>query len=136
MTTQLLNPATLPHVPIYHQVAVTDGARTVYVAGQVAVDADGTRVGDGDLAAQVERVYLNLDAALAAAGASLADLVKVTAYLVDWRPEKMGDVLDGMERAARTLGVDVPLPPLTGIGVTALAEPGLLVEVEGIAVLP
>ncbi|GAA5023963.1 RidA family protein [Terrabacter aeriphilus] len=136
MTTQLLNPAALPHVPIYHQVAVTDGARTIYVAGQVAVDADGTRIGDGDLAAQVAQVYLNLHAALAAAGARLSDLVKVTAYLVDWRPEKMADVRDGMERAARALGVEVSLPPLTGVGVAALAEPGLLVEVDGVAVLP
>lgn len=136
MAVELLNPPSLPHVPIYHQVAVADGSRTVYVAGQVAVDADGRLVGVGDLAAQVEQAYLNLHAALAAAGATLADLVKVTAYFVDWRPDKMTHFTDGVERAAHAVGVEVPLPPLTGIGVAALAEPGLLVEVEGIAVLP
>lgn len=136
MPLSLLDPPTLPRVPIYHQVAVADGARTVYVAGQVAVDARGALVGDGDLAAQVEQAYLNLYAALAAAGATPADLVKVTAYFVDWRPEKMTPYAEGVERAARAAGIEAPLPPLTGIGVAALADPGLLVEIDGIAVLP
>lgn len=136
MTNELINPSALPEVPIYHQVAVARGSRTVYVAGQVAVDGEGHPVGAGDLAAQVEQAYLNLHEALDAAGGTLADLVKVTVYLVDWQPEKMSAFAQGLERAAATLGVDIPRPPLTGIGVAALAEPGLLVEVEGVAVLP
>ena len=68
MAITLVNPAGLPEVGIYRQVSVATGSRLVHVAGQVAVDADGTRVGDGDLTAQVEQCYLNVATALAAAG--------------------------------------------------------------------
>ena len=106
----------------------------MHVAGQVAVDADGTRVGDGDLTAQVQQCYLNTATALAEVGGSFDDVVKLTVYLVDWTPDKMSLFADGVARASAALG-GTPLPPLTGIGVAALAEPGLLVEVEATAVL-
>ena len=134
MAITLVNPAGLPEVPIYRQVSVATGSRIVSVAGQVAVDADGTMVGEGDLAAQVEQCYRNVATALAEVGGSLDDVVKLTVYLVDWTPDKMPLFADGVARASATLGV-TPLPPLTGIGVAALAEPGLLVEVEATAVL-
>jgi enamine deaminase RidA (YjgF/YER057c/UK114 family) len=134
MAITLVNPAGLPEVPIYRQVSVATGSRLVHVAGQVAVDADGTMVGEGDLAAQVEQCYLNVATALAEVGGSFDDVVKLTVYLVDWTPGKMPLFADGVARASATLGV-TPLPPLTGIGVAALAEPGLLVEVEATAVL-
>jgi enamine deaminase RidA (YjgF/YER057c/UK114 family) len=134
MAITLVNPAGLPEVPIYRQVSVATGSRIVSVAGQVAVDADGTMVGEGDLAAQVEQCYLNVATALAEVGGSFDDVVKLTVYLVDWTPDKMPLFADGVARASATLGV-TPLPPLTGIGVAALAEPGLLVEVEATAVL-
>ena len=134
MAITLVNPAGLPEVPIYRQVSVATGSRIVSVAGQVAVDADGTMVGEGDLAAQVEQCYLNVATALAEVGGSFDDVVKLTVYLVDWTPDKMPLFVAGVARASATLGV-TPLPPLTGIGVAALAEPGLLVEVEATAVL-
>lgn len=134
MTITLLNPDGLPKVDIYRQVSVATGSRLVFIAGQVARDADGGKVGEGDFAAQVERCYLNIGTALAAAGGTFADVVKLTVYLVDWTPEKMPLFVEGVARAAAKLGV-TPMPPLTGIGVAALAEPDLLVEVEATAVL-
>jgi enamine deaminase RidA (YjgF/YER057c/UK114 family) len=133
----LVDPAGLPQVGIYRQVAVATGSRTVHVAGQIARDAEGDKVGEGDFTAQVEQCYLNVGTALAEVGATFDDVVKLTLYFVasEWTPEKMPLFVEGVARAAATLGVDVPMAPLTGIGVAALAEPDVLVEVEAIAVL-
>lgn len=131
-----IDPPGLPRVDLYRQVSVAAPGSTIHVAGQVAVDAEGRPVGGDDLAAQAEQCYLNVGTALAAAGASFDDVVKVTVYLIDWSPEKMGPFVEGVERAARTLGSESLLQaPLTGIGVAALAAPGLLVEVEVVAVI-
>ncbi|GAB2577119.1 RidA family protein [Kribbella endophytica] len=134
MTVTLINPAELPQIDLYRQVSVATGSKLVFVAGQVAWGADGATVGQGDLAAQVEQVYLNLAKALAAAGATFDNVAKLTAYLVDWTPDKMPAFLEGAGRAFARLGVD-PVPPFTGIGVAALAAPDLLVEIEAVAVL-
>jgi enamine deaminase RidA (YjgF/YER057c/UK114 family) len=102
--------------------------------GQVARDAEGRRVGEGDLAAQVEQAYLNIGTALAEAGGSFDDVAKLTVYVVDWTPDKMPLLGEGVTRAAAKLGVD-PVKPITLLGVAALGEPDLLVEVEATAVL-
>ncbi|BBZ36264.1 RidA family protein [Mycolicibacterium confluentis] len=134
MPITLLNPDGLPQHDIYRQVAVATGTKLVFVAGQVARTAEGERVGEGDLAAQVEQCYENLATALAAAGASFDDVTKLTAYFVEWAPEKMSQWVEGVARASARLGITTA-PPLTGIGVAALAEPDLLVEVEAVAVI-
>ncbi|MER7761663.1 RidA family protein [Streptomyces sp. NPDC097619] len=134
MPVSLSDPAGLPVVDAYRQIAVASGSRLVFTAGQVAWDAEGTTVGPGDLAAQVEQCYLNVATALAGAGASFADVVKLTVYAVDWAPEKMPLLMDGIGRAAARLGT-VPVPPATLIGVAALDVPEHLVEVEATAVL-
>jgi enamine deaminase RidA (YjgF/YER057c/UK114 family) len=134
MPITLVNPEGLPKVDIYRQVSVASGSRMVFIAGQVALDADGAHVGEGDFTAQVEQCYLNVGTALAEVGATFDDVAKLTVYLVDWTPEKMPQFVEGVARAAAKLGV-TPAAPLTGIGVAALAEPGLLVEVEATAVL-
>lgn len=134
MPIKLLNPEGLPTVDIYRQVAVATGSRLVFIAGQVALGADGALVGEGDFTAQVEQCYLNVGTALAAVGASFADVAKLTVYLVDWTPDKMPGFVEGVARASKKLGVTA-LPPLTGIGVATLAEPGMLVEVDATAVL-
>ena len=105
------------------------------VAGQVARTAYGEPVGGGDLAAQVERAYLNVATAVAAAGGSFADVAKLTVYVVDWTPQRMADLGAGVGRAAARLGADL-VKPMTLIGVATLAEPDLLVEVEAVAILP
>ena len=135
MPIQFLNPPGLPQPDHYHQMAVSSGSRTVYLAGQVARTADGEPVGAGDLAAQVEQAYLNVATALAAVGGSFDDVAKLTLYVVDWSEEKLSDLGAGVARVAAALGVD-PVRPVTLLGVASLGEPDLLVEVEAVAVLP
>ena len=134
MSIQLFNPDGLPKPDAYRQLSVATGSRTVYLSGQVARDSAGEPVGAGDLAAQVEQAYANVATALDAVGGSFGDVAKLTVYVVDWAPEKMGDLMTGAVRVAERLGID-PVRPITLIGVTALGEPDMLVEVEAIAVL-
>ena len=135
MPVELLNPAGLPAPESYRQVAVATGTRTVYLAGQVARTAEGEQVGPGDLAAQVEQAFLNVGTALAAVGATFDDVAKLTVYAVDWQPEKLAALGEGVARAGAQLQVDL-VKPVTLIGVVMLGEPDILVEVEAIAVLP
>lgn len=135
MSVQLVNPPSLPTPEVYAQVAVAQGARFVFVSGQVARDADGKPVGPGDLAAQTEQAYANVDAAVKAVGGSLSDIAKLTVYVVDWEPAKMAMLAEGAVRAAQRLGFDL-VRPITLLGVAALGEPDLLIEVEAVAVLP
>ncbi len=135
MPVQVMNPAGLPQPEVYRQMAVATGSRTVYLAGQVARDADGQPVGAGDLAAQVEQAYLNIATALAAVGGTFDDVAKLTIYVVGWSGELYPALGEGVARAAAALGVD-PVKPITLIPVAALGEPDLLVEVDAIAVLP
>ncbi|MFC6011094.1 RidA family protein [Nocardia lasii] len=134
MTVELVNPAGLPAPEVYRQLSIATGTRLVFLAGQVARDADGNPVGAGDFAAQVEQAYLNIGTALAGIGGSFDDVAKLTIYVVDWGPEKYPLLGEGVARAAAKLGVD-PVKPITLIGVAALGEPDLLVEVEATAVL-
>lgn len=83
MAITLLDPEELPKTGVHRQVAIASGTKLVFVAGQVAWDADGVTVGEGDLTAQVERCYLNVATALAAAGGSFADVTRLTVYAVD-----------------------------------------------------
>lgn len=135
MSVQLLNPNTLPQAEVYAQLSIAEGSKLVFVSGQVARDASGAPVGEGDLAAQTEQAYANVHAAVTAAGGSFADIAKLTVYLVDWDPSKMPQLAEGAVRAAQRLGFDL-VRPITLIGVAALGEPDLLVEVEAVAVLP
>lgn len=134
MAINLVNPTGLPEIDVYHQVSVATGTKLVFMAGQVAWDADGVTVGVGDLAAQVEQCYLNVAKALAGAGGTFADVAKLTVYVVDWTPGKMPQFLDGAARAAAKLGF-TPVPPGTLLGVAALDVPEHLVEIEATAVL-
>ncbi|RSS59161.1 RidA family protein [Streptomyces sp. WAC01280] len=134
MPITLANPEGLAKIDLYRQVSVATGSKLVFIAGQVAWDADGVTVGVGDLAAQVEQCYLNVATALAEAGATFEHVAKLTVYLVAWSPDKMPLFVEGVARAAAKLGV-TPTPPLTGIGVAALAGPDLLVEVEATAII-
>lgn len=134
MTITLVNPSGLPEIDVYHQVSIATGSRLVFIAGQVSWDADGVTVGAGDLATQVEQCYLNVGAALAGAGGSFDDVAKLTVHVVDWTPDKMPLLLEGIARAAAKLGV-TPAAPATLLGVAALDVPEHLVEVEATAVI-
>jgi enamine deaminase RidA (YjgF/YER057c/UK114 family) len=78
-----LDPPSLPRPVGYAHAWAVSGGTTVHIAGQVAVDADGHVVGAGDLVAQFRQVCENLRAAVAAAGGTLADVVKLTIYVLD-----------------------------------------------------
>ncbi|MEV4542087.1 RidA family protein [Micromonospora echinaurantiaca] len=134
MAITLVNPDGLPKPEVYRQMSIATGSKLVFLAGQVARDADGRRVGEGDFAAQVEQCYLNIGTALAEIGGSFDDVAKLTIYVVDWTPDKMPLLGEGVARAAAKLGVD-PVKPITLLGVAALGEPDLLVEVEATAVI-
>jgi enamine deaminase RidA (YjgF/YER057c/UK114 family) len=134
MAITLVNPDGLPKPDVYRQMSIATGSRLVFLAGQVARDADGGKVGEGDLAAQVEQCYLNIGTALAEIGASFDDVAKLTVYVVDWSPDKLPLLGEGVGRAAAKLAVD-PVKPITLLGVAALGEPDLLVEVEATAVI-
>ncbi|MEV5595251.1 RidA family protein [Streptomyces sp. NPDC052496] len=134
MAITLVNPDGLPKIDVYRQVSIATGSKLVFVAGQVAWDAEGTTVGEGDLAAQVEQCYVNVGAALAAAGGSFDDVAKLTVHVVDWTPDKMPRLLEGIARAAAKLGT-TPAAPATLLGVAALDVPEHLVEIEATAVI-
>jgi enamine deaminase RidA (YjgF/YER057c/UK114 family) len=134
MAITLVNPSGLPEVDAYRQVSVATGSKLVFVAGQVAWDADGVTVGEGDLAAQVEQCYLNVGTALAEVGGSFDDVARLTVYVVGWTPDKMPLLMEGITRAAAKLGVTAA-PPATLLGVAALHVPDHLVELEATAVI-
>jgi enamine deaminase RidA (YjgF/YER057c/UK114 family) len=134
MTITLVNPNGLPKPDVYRQLSIATGSKLVFLAGQVARDADGNKVGEGDFAAQVEQAYVNIGTALAEVGGSFDDVAKLTIYVVDWTPEKFPLLGEGVARAAAKLGVD-PVKPITLISVAGLGEPDLMVEVDATAVL-
>ncbi|MFF8259043.1 RidA family protein [Streptomyces virginiae] len=134
MTVTLVNPSGLPQSDAYRQVSIATGSKLVFIAGQVAWDAGGVTVGEGDLAAQVEQCYLNVSTALAAAGATFDDVAKLNVYVVDWTPDKMPLLMEGIARAAAKLGTAL-VPPASLLGVAALDVPEHLVEIEATAVI-
>lgn len=134
MAVTLADPDGLPKHPAYRQLSIATGSRLVFLAGQGAQDAEGRTVGSGDLAAQIEQAYTNIGTALADIGGSFDDVTRLTMYVVDWHPEKMPLLAEGMTRAAKKLQIDLAKPS-TLVGVAALAEPDLLIEVEATAVL-
>jgi enamine deaminase RidA (YjgF/YER057c/UK114 family) len=128
---EAINPATLPQPLGYSQVVRASGGTTVYIAGQVAWDAEGNLIGDGDLEAQTRQVFTNVDEALATAGGTFANLVKIGIYVVDHDAEKLVVV----RRVRDEFFGDITPPASTLLGVDGLAVPGLLIEVDGVAVV-
>jgi enamine deaminase RidA (YjgF/YER057c/UK114 family) len=135
MTVQLLSPEGMFQPVPYAHVSIATGARHVHVAGQIARDADANPVAPGDLAGQVAQVLRNTALGLAGAGASFADVVRLRFFVTQWSPEKIADFMDGVDRVAVELGITLPLPPASLIGVDFLFEPDVLVELEAYAVL-
>ncbi|SFS74146.1 RidA family protein [Saccharopolyspora flava] len=124
----------LPEVDLYRHVSIATGSKLVFISGQVAWDEHGAVVGEGDLAEQIAQCYRNAAKALAAAGATFDDVAKLTLHVVDWSPEKMPEVVDGITRAAESLGTAAK-PPASLFGTTALDVPEHLAELEVTAVL-
>lgn len=123
-------PTGLLQNPAYSQVVVASGTRTVYIAGQVALDEHGMIVGAGDLSAQTTQVMKNIGLALAAANARFSDVVKITTYVVGYRPEHRAII----GKARSPFFADMPPPASTLVGISALAAPEWLIEIEAIAI--
>ena len=122
------NPPELSKPTGYTHVVEATGGKTVYISGQIALDKDGKVVGQGDMKAQAEQVFKNLQAALAAAGASFKDVVKMNTYTTD-----MAQVQAIRDVRARYYS-DVT-PASTLVQVVHLARPEFLLEIEVIAVV-
>jgi enamine deaminase RidA (YjgF/YER057c/UK114 family) len=131
MEKQFFNPSNMHRPRGYSHAVAVDGGRSIFIAGQVAFDQEGNLVGKGDLRAQTEKALDNLVAALAAAGAKPADVVKVNTYVVNYRPADYPII---REARARIFEGQNP-PASTLIGVQALAVEDLLIEIEAIAVV-
>ncbi len=112
-----------------HVVEVTGPSKTIYIAGQIAFDKDGAIVGAGDMKAQAEQVFKNLQAALAAAGAKFSDVVKMNTFITDMDKAPLV-----REVRARYFGDTTPASTL--VQVVHLARPELMLEIEVIAVVP
>ena len=114
----------------FSQAVVAGGGRTVYCSGQVAWDA-AQEIGPADLGEQTRRALANVGRAVAAAGGGLGDVVSLRIYIA-------GDHIRQTAAVREALLATFPAgaqPATTWIGVTALANPDFLVEIEAIAVL-
>jgi len=112
-----------------HIVEVNGPGRTIYISGQIALDKDGTVVGAGNMKAQAEQVFKNLQVALEAAGAKFSDIVKMNTYITD-----MEQAPAVREVRARYFGDTTPASTL--VQVVRLARPEFLLEIEVIAAVP
>jgi enamine deaminase RidA (YjgF/YER057c/UK114 family) len=126
---ELSDPDGLHRPRTYSHLAVARGSRIVFVSGQVGYDADGQLVGD-DHFSQAEQAFRNLTTVVEAAGGSMEDVAKITIYVVGHHPELIERLMSG-----RPAAFGEHKPASTYVGVEALARPGLLFEVEAVAVL-
>lgn len=131
MTLKRLNPESIyqPYANRYTQVIIAKGETQVHLAGMVSQDVDQNLVGEGDMLLQTKTVMDNIGKALEAAGATPADVVRINTYTVDvpqFRAEGHVAVLEFFEGN---------LPVSTLVGVTQLADPRFLVEIEAVAVI-
>jgi enamine deaminase RidA (YjgF/YER057c/UK114 family) len=128
-----LNPPDLPNwSSLFSQVVVAESSslRIVAISGQVGVDKQQTVSGDGSFAAQLEGAFKNLLVALSAASCSVADVVKLTIYVVGYTNEKAGVIGETLKRH---FGIR-PLPACSLVGVQELARPEFQIEVEALAI--
>jgi 2-iminobutanoate/2-iminopropanoate deaminase len=112
--------------PISHYTDAVRAGDLLFVSGFVPVDGDGQLVGGDDVVVQARQVFANLAAVLAAAGATFADVVKVTVYLTDIEDRaRINPVRQDIFRDTR--------PASTLVEVSALATPGAKVEIDAVA---
>src|SRR3712207_466864 len=102
--------------------------RTVYVSGQVSLDADGNVVGEGDIAVQTETVLEHVKTVVEEAGGGMEDIVKVTVFITD-----MG-LYDEIHEVRRRY-FEEPYPASSMVEVSALIDSRLLIEIEAVAII-
>jgi enamine deaminase RidA (YjgF/YER057c/UK114 family) len=128
---QHIDPPGLNKSPAYTQAVAAKPGTIIWLSGQVAVNSKGELVGKGDLKAQVTQAWENVRLALAGSGATFQDVVKVTTYVVNYKPSMRDDL-----RAARLKFMgDAKPPAATLVGVQSLASDDWLVEIEVTAVI-
>jgi enamine deaminase RidA (YjgF/YER057c/UK114 family) len=126
---ELVNPPELHPAPGFSHIAIASGDRLVHLAGQVALDPQFGVVGGDDLGEQTKAAMRNVEIALGAAGATWDDVVRRTIYtLQPTEYETITAAIDEVTGGAAH-------PAQTIVGVTGLAVPGLLIEIECTAVL-
>jgi len=124
------NPKTLATPPGYSYVVEATGPnRLIFIAGQLGLDMENRLVGD-DFRSQADKAMENLKLALADAGATVKDVVKINNYLVD-----MSHIPIFREVRDKHFNMSAP-PASTTVAISQLARPGALFEIEAIAVLP
>lgn len=128
MAKQIINPAGMAP-PSGYSYAVRKSGTPVFISGQVALDADGRLVGEGDAAAQTEQAFKNLRTVVEACGGTLDDIVKITVFVTDpsYRP--------AVAAARQKHFTEGQYPASTYLVVSALAVPQLLVEIEAVAMI-
>ncbi len=131
MQKQFINPPALNPTNGFTHVVTATAGKTIYVSGQVSVNEKAEVVGKGDMRAQVEHVFENLKVALASAGATFHDVVKITYFVVGLKAEHVPHI---REVRKQYLSPDRP-PASTLVGVAALVVPDWLIEIEVIAVV-
>jgi enamine deaminase RidA (YjgF/YER057c/UK114 family) len=114
----------------YTHVVEVAGGRTIYIAGQVALDRSGNVVGRGDFCAQTQQAFENLKAALEASGASFKDVIKLNNYVVD-----ISQLLAFRQVRDKYINTSNP-PASTTVEVRRLYREEILVEIEAVAVVP
>jgi 2-iminobutanoate/2-iminopropanoate deaminase len=116
----------------YSHVAVVSGGKMVFLSGQVGLNKQGEMVGKDDFGAQVTQVFSNLKSALAAAGATPNDLIKLNYYVVGLNHDKLVAI-----RNVRDQFINKEHPPTSTLaGVRTLFREDALIEIEAVAVLP
>lgn len=115
--------------PVSHYTDAVRAGELLFVSGCIAVDGDGRLVGGDDVVAQTRQVFVNLEAVLAAAGASLHDVVKVNVYLTD-----VGDRVAVNTVREEMFGETRPASTL--VEVSKLVLDGASVEIDAVALLP
>ena len=125
-----INPPELGAPPGYSQVVDVRASRIIFIAGQTALDRNGDLVGKSDFAAQAERVFQNLSAALQSADCTAGNLVKLTVFL-----RNMRDLSAYREVRNRFFATVSPpaAPAVTLVEVSKLYGPDFLIEIEAIA---
>ena len=122
-----INPPTLNKPNGYTHVVIARGSRMIFIAGQTSSDKNGNVVGKGDFRTQATQAFENLKSALAAAGASFDDVVKLNYYIID-----MGNA--ATLREVRNTYVGNAAPAATLVQVGKLARDEYMLEVEAVAV--
>lgn len=126
-----INPDGVNKPKTYSQVVKVNGGTMIFTSGIVADDPNGNIIGKGDLKAQVKQAFENLKIVLAAAGAEFKDVVKMTYYVVNYKPEQIPMI---REVRAGYLPAENP-PASTLVGVAALFNADVLIEIEAVAVV-